>query len=503
MKRHRLYFTPSNQTVWGLEGQSLLETARENGIYLFSDCGGRGRCGGCRVRVLNGAVHPLTESELRLLSPYEQEQGFRLACQTHLLGDMEVWVPEEHLLDPDPTPKDFAGGLKGLDPALKRFRILRESNRGKPVFTPEGIAAWLQEQYGLNGVTIDPGLAREFKTNSHPHGNPCYSVVVWMEKELVALQTGETDPLLGLALDIGTTTAALYLCDLENGNILLRAAVTNPQLRFGADIISRIAYCRTHPGQGAKTLQKELLSAVNGLIQRMTERLGFSPNHILEAVVVGNTVMHHLFLGLSPEGLGTPPFAPAIQGAVDVKAALLGLNIHPFGNVHVFPVLAGFIGADHLALLLSQEPHLAEEPMLILDLGTNGEIVLGDRQRLLSCSCATGPAFEGGHISCGLRAVPGAVARVRFPFGPHRPDYQVIGRKGWASEHPPGTMRPAGVCGSGLIDLAAQLLHQGVIKPTGPSWNPIAVLVYESVPTGWWNTCWFPEGKRPPAGTWS
>ena len=235
-----------------------------------------------------------------------------------------------------------------------------------------------------------------------------------MNKEIIGVQSGTGAGPYGLALDVGTTTLALYLCSLETGKILTSASATNPQTIFGEDIMSRIAYSVHHQGEGVKRMQRELITTVNTMIREVTEGRRVSTDDIVDMTVVGNTVMHHIFLGLPPDRLGYWPFTPLVENSVNIKARDLGLNILPAAYVHVLPVEAGFVGADNVAVLIAEEPYKRDEFSLVIDIGTNGELVLGNRSGLLSCSCATGPALEGAEITYGMRAAPGAIEKVRI-----------------------------------------------------------------------------------------
>ena len=293
------------------------------------------------------------------------------------------------------------------------------------------------------------------------------TVFVWMDREIIAISPDPDESCLGLALDVGTTTVALYLCDLKDGRVIASASTTNPQVLFGTDIMSRISYSSHHPGDGVKRMQKELIRSVNSLVGQMAANNGFVTGQILDMTVVGNTVMHHIFLGIAPDHLGLWPFSPSIQGSVNVKAREIGIEICPSSYAHVLPVEAGFVGADNVAVLLSEEPYNQDEISLVIDLGTNGELVLGDRRRLVSCSCATGPALEGAHIASGMRATRGAIEKVRIEPVTFEVDYAVVGTDGWASEHPAGELKPVGICGSGIIDTVAHLFKTGLIGENG------------------------------------
>jgi uncharacterized 2Fe-2S/4Fe-4S cluster protein (DUF4445 family) len=466
MKKHRVLFAPSFKEVRGEEGKSVLDTAREAGVYIPSDCNGQGQCGQCRVRLTEGEPGPLSREESDFINEAEQEKGYRLACRAQIFGDISVWVPGEHILDSGPAKKEFSKRLKRINPAVKSYSIdLSEENNILGHFF-EKIVRCLELHYGLKDLTVDQtflpalsGIIRE--------GQQRFSALVWMDQEVIALLSGRFKTCFGLAIDIGTTTVAVYLCDLVTGEVKAEGAITNPQILFGTDIMSRIAYSVNHPGDGVKTMQQTLIASLNGLIDRMSAQNGIHVGQIVDCTVVGNTVMHHIFLGLSPDSLGLWPFNPKVKGFVNIKAGALGLQINPSAYVHVLPVEAGFVGADNVGVLLSEEPYLQDAMSLIIDLGTNGEIVLGNRERLLSCSCATGPAFEGAQITCGMRALTGAIEKVRIDPADLEIDYRVAGRDGWASEYQAGALQPAGICGSGIIDTLAQLFIAGVIKRNG------------------------------------
>ena len=270
---------------------------------------------------------------------------------------------------------------------------------------------------------------------------------------------------LGLALDIGTTTVAAYAADLLDGRLIATGAVTNPQVLFGPDVMSRISYSSRRP-DGAKRMQAVLIASINALVRRMADERGFDAREIVDATVVGNTVMHHIFLGIPPDRLGLWPFTPTIRRSLDVKARDLGLDLGRAASLHVLPVEAGFVGADNVAVLLSETPHTRDEISLVIDLGTNGEIVLGNRERLLSCSCATGPALEGAHISSGMRAIEGAINKVRIDAATLEVDYTVIGKDCRAAGQR-GALGPAGLCGSAVVDAVAQLYGAGLIGRDG------------------------------------
>lgn len=465
IKFHPVLLFPSAKEITVEEGVSVLEAVRRAGLYLRSDCNGRGRCGSCRVRHLQGLVGPVSEAEQRFLSPGELHKGYRLACRISIQGAASFQIPEEHFLNLAGSEKGFVKRVGPLRPAVKEYLV--------PWLpfprAPETVAAAirnLETHHGLKGLTFDPSLPQTVFSPSLDDGSS-WTARVWMDRELIELSPGIRPTPLGLALDLGTTTVAVYLWDLATGEPVAQGAFTNPQVRFGPDIMSRIAWSVNHPGHGAEQMHRELIEALNDVIGQTALRLGLSPKDIVDASVVGNPVMHHLFLGLPPDRMGRAPFTPIVREALDQKAGPLGLAIHASAYVHLLPLIGGFVGSDALAVILAEGLHHSNEFELILDLGTNGEIILGDRERLYACSCATGPAFEGSQLSCGMRAVPGAIERIRLHPTTFDPDYQVVGRTEWAAEMTPKDLWPAGICGSGVIDLLADLLKNRLVEKNG------------------------------------
>lgn len=466
MKMHRVFFAPSFRKIFAEEGKSLLDSARESGVYIPSECNGKGKCGRCRIRLIEGEAGPFTQEESEFIKDLDRQQGYRLACKTQVVGEVTILVPEEDILQSEAAKKVFSKRSKRIDPAVKGYCVDLKEEKEVRQNDVDKIVRILSEHYELKDLIPDPTALQDL-ARIVQEGRQKITVFVWMDKEIIAVRSGWNETGLGLAVDIGTTTVAFYLCDLQNGEMIAVGSITNPQILYGTDVIARIAYCVDHPGVGVKKLQKELIDALNTLILRMTGQHNYLPRQIMDVTVVGNTVMHHVFLGISPDRLGLWPFTPSVKGSVNIKAGKLGIDINPTSYIHILPVETGFVGADNVGVLLSEEPYNQDELSLIIDLGTNGEIVLGNREKLLSCSCATGPAFEGAHISCGMRAVAGAVERVRIDQADWGVDYQVVGRVGWASEHQSDALRPAGICGSGIIDTLAQLIKTGVIKGNG------------------------------------
>ena len=291
------------------------------------------------------------------------------------------------------------------------------------------------------------------------------TATVWQGQEVIRVVPGrEAAPSLGIAIDIGTTTLAAFLCDLTTGELLGRASRMNPEIGYGEDVLARISYAMSNE-DGRDKLQQVMLKAISELAAEMTAKIGRKPLEVDEIVLVYNTAMHHFTLGLEPKFMGRSPFVPAVSAPLDIKARDLGIAINPAANIHSLPVEAGFVGPDNVAVLLAEEPYKSDKVKLIIDIGTNGEIDLGNKDRLLSTSCATGPALEGAQIAFGMRAAAGAIERVEIDAETKEPRYKVIGQETWYPELK--FTGAQGICGSGIIDVVAALYTAGIISKAG------------------------------------
>nr|HID12900.1 DUF4445 domain-containing protein [Anaerolineae bacterium] len=447
-------FEPFGRRARVAPGTRLLEAARQAGVGLNAVCGGTGTCGTCRVRVVAGQVTSPTKAERDVVA-----DGFRLACQTRVLSDVRVDVPPASITAPQRAQIEGRERPVELDPAVRAFDV---------TLTPPSLTDLradatrlrdaLHQQHGITADRFDPvalcqlpALLRE---------NNWHVRVVIRDSEVIAIAPTGTSP-LGLAMDAGTTKLAAYLVDLESGETLAAAGAMNPQIAYGEDVMARISYAMGG-GTRARELQHALISGLDDLARKLCAQVGRDSVEIVEAVLVGNTCMHHLALGLPVAQLGLAPYVPALADSYDLKARDLGLRLAPGASVHLLPNVAGFVGADHVAMLLATGLHEAREITVGLDIGTNTEISLavggpalsGAEGRLLSCSCASGPAFEGAHIRDGMRAAPGAVEWVRLVD--ERVEYQTI------DDAP-----PVGICGSGVLDGVAELLRIGVLRANG------------------------------------
>jgi uncharacterized 2Fe-2S/4Fe-4S cluster protein (DUF4445 family) len=478
MKQHQVIFQPSGRQGEIPEETTLLEAAQSLGVGIESLCGGNGSCGKCRIRIESGTferygitslpenLSPFTEEEGAFIGEKERAEGFRLACTAMIRGDLLIVVPKKSHPGWQVVRKEATKRPITLNPAVRLFPVtLDPPSLSQPLGDYERLVATLGERFGIpRPVVIDypallqlPGALRQ--------GNWHVTAALWMEREILAVFPGDLKETYGLAVDVGSTTVAGYLCSLTTGAIIATESLMNPQVAYGEDVITRITYVMDHPSGGREKLTGVIIDALNRLIRGVTAEAGISPADILEVTMVGNTAMHHLLLGIDPRYLGVSPFTPAIHRALDIKARDLGLTTHPAANVHLLPIEAGFVGADNVGVLIAEEPYRREEMVLIIDVGTNGEMIMGNREKLLSASCATGPALEGAHIRFGMRAAPGAIERIRIDPATREVSFKIIGEEGWRPESPITGAR--GICGSGIIDGVAELHRAGIIEKSG------------------------------------
>ncbi len=293
------------------------------------------------------------------------------------------------------------------------------------------------------------------------------TAAVWNDREIIGLKPGHREECWGLAVDIGTTTVAAYLCSLKTGKVDAVESLMNPQVTYGEDVMSRITYSMAHPGEGLQEMSRVIIGGLNKLIARAAEARGIGQEEIVDMTLVGNTAMHHLLLRIDPQYIGASPFTPTVHKSMDIKARDLGIKINQSAYIHILPIEAGFVGADNVGVLICGEPYQKEEIHLIIDVGTNGELVLGNKERLVSASCATGPALEGAQITFGMRAAPGAIERLKIDPKTFEVNYKVIGQNAWSQYANSGEMKTKGICGSGILDLLGELYRTGIVDKTG------------------------------------
>ncbi len=479
MTDHRVVFTPSGRRGSFAEGTTVLDAARRLGVDLDSVCGGRGICGRCQVEVSEGehaklqitsaAGHltPVGAVERAYAADHGLRAGRRLGCTACVAGDVVVDVPPESQLYRQVVRKEADAHPIEVDPVVRLYLVdVEQPDLASPTSDLTRLREALEREWGLSGLACDPTVLATLQATLRAGNVGRVTVAVHDGDTITGVWPGLHDRAFGIAFDVGSTTVAGHLCDLLTGDVLASAGEMNPQIRFGEDLMSRVSYVMMNPGS-----EKELTRVVRGCLAKLTAELasaaGVGRKEVLEVTVVGNPVMHHLLLGLDPTELGGAPFALAADEALRLPARELGLPVHAGARVYVLPCIAGHVGADTAGVILSEGPHLLDEVNLVVDVGTNAEIVLGNRDRLLAASSPTGPAFEGAQISCGQRAAPGAIERVRIDPATLEPRVRVIGCEAWSDEPGFHGVQVTGVCGSGIIEAIAELHLAGIITTDG------------------------------------
>ena len=475
-------FLPAGKRGRFALGTPVLQAARELGVDIDSVCGGRGLCGRCQVVVAEGefAKHGVRSGEGSVSAPGEVEarsarrkvlkSGRRLSCQAQLCSDVVIDVPPSSQVHRQVVRKAADAREIALDPVVRLYYVeVREPDMHDPSGDLRRLFDALAREWQLTGLGIEIGILRDLQTTLR-QGEWKVTVAVHGGRQIIGLWPGLHERALGMAVDVGSTTIAAHLCDLATGEVVASAGMMNPQIRFGEDLMSRVSYAMMNPG-GAVQMTLAVRTALSELAADVAAQAGAVPQDILEVTLVGNPIMHHLVLGLDPTELGGAPFALAIDQAIEQPAAALGIEVHPQARVYVLPCIAGHVGADTAGMILAERPDLGAAVTLFVDVGTNAEIVLGNRDRLLACSSPTGPAFEGAQISCGQRAAPGAIERVRIHPETLEPRFKVIGCDLWSDD--PGFEEATkatgvtGVCGSGIIEVIAEMYLAGVINQDG------------------------------------
>ena len=475
-------FTPSGKRGRVAQGTTVLQAARELGVDLDSVCGGRAICGRCQVTLSEGAfpkhgiesradhLSDLGDNEIAYDEAEGLAEGRRLGCSARLLNDAVIDVPPESQVHRQVVRKRTEVHDLSVNPLVRLHVVeVSEPSMHEPVSDLRRVLEELEFEWGLTELECDPHVLMALQ-GALRDGHWQVTVAVFREREIVAIWPGYHETVLGMAFDIGSTTIAAHLVDLASGEALASAGRMNPQIRFGEDLMSRVSYVMMHPG-AEQQMCEAVRTAVAELIVEVCAEADQKTDNILDCTFVGNPIMHHLLLGLSPVELGGAPFALATDSAVTVSAQSLGLGINPGARCYVLPCIAGHVGADCAAVVLSEAPYLREELTLLVDVGTNAEIVLGNRHRLLAASSPTGPAFEGAQISSGQRAAPGAIERVRIDPQTLEPRFRVIGCE-LGSDHPDFAEQTAdlgitGICGSGIIEVLAELYLAQVINSDG------------------------------------
>jgi uncharacterized 2Fe-2S/4Fe-4S cluster protein (DUF4445 family) len=451
MSEYTVVFEPIGRKGECRDGESILDCARRLGIGISSICGGRGTCGTCRIQVTDGQLSEPSPHELEKLSQSELDEGWRLACQVIPASDCQVVIPPESLSASERIYLEGTETAVSLEPPVRAYNLqLAAPSLSDQQADADRLLAALKEKHRVSCSRVDYGVLQSLSPRLREWKWDCQASI--RNDELVAVSPRDSSQ-LGLAVDLGTTTIAGYLVDLRNGQTLASRGVMNPQIGYGEDIISRIDWVVKNPRKGGR-LKKLVVEKLNELASDLCSEAGTDVKQIVEAVIVGNTAMHHLVLALPVRQLVLAPFTATVSRALNVKARELGLKIAPGAYVHFPPVVTGFVGADHVAVLQAIDRRKDSGLIIALDIGTNTEISLINGEEITSTSCASGPAFEGGHIKQGMRAAKGAIERLRITDG--KVIYQTIG------EAP-----PIGICGSGVLDALAQLYVAGIIDSGG------------------------------------
>ena len=501
-------FQPSGRRGEVPKGITIIEASRLLGVDIEALCGEKKVCGKCVVRIEDGHfekygiqssmshVSPWQEEEEKFVNAERREKGFRLGCVATVEDDILVFVPEESRAGKQVVSKAARDIFIEHNPAIKLYYVkVDPPSFAEPTGDFERVCRGIERDYGLNNLTIDIFALRQLP-DALRDGKWEVTVSVWNDKEVIRVRPGKQEHSYGLAIDVGTTTVAAYFCDLTNMDVIDTVSMMNPQCKYGEDVMARITYHMTTP-DGLQRMSDDIIEGTNELIdkaiantfppkKKVKKKKGEKgPNEYVEVpeegktylrltrediedITIGfNTAMHHIFLSLNPEHVGMAPFPPVIHHSLDIRARDLGIKINPSSYMFVLPIEAGFVGADNVGVLIAEEPYKHEENQLIIDIGTNGELVLGNRHKLISSSCATGPALEGAQLAFGMRAAPGAMERIEIDPETKEVDYKVIGRDAWRKFSEPKEMKAKGICGSGILDLLAELYSAGIVAKSG------------------------------------
>ena len=499
-------FTPSGKRGHVTIGTPVLSAARQLGVDLDSVCGGRGICSKCQITPGLGDFpkHGVTVTETALSewnaveARYDEKRGLkkgrRLGCQATIQGDVVIDVPPESQVHKQVVRKDADTRAITMDPATRLFYVpVREPDMHEPTGDLQRLSEALERDWDIKGLRAKPHLLAKLQPALRK-GDWAVTVAVWQDHsgnppELIDIWPGYFEGrLYGLAVDLGSTTIAAHLTDLRNGQVVASAGIMNPQIRFGEDLMSRVSYAMMNPG-GAAEMTAAVHEAMDRLARDLAGEADIPLDQIVEAVVVCNPVMHHILLGIDPVELGQAPFALATSDAVTAPASTFGFGaINPAAPGYLLPCIAGHVGADCAAVALAEEPYMSEDLVLICDVGTNAEILLGKAGKVLACSSPTGPAFEGAQISSGQRAAPGAIEHIEIDPVTKEPRYRVIGSDLWSDEKgfdaATAVSGITGICGSGIIEAVAEMRMAGLLDPSGLIGSAEQTGTSRSIPDG-------------------
>lgn len=508
MEKAKLIFQPSGRRGEVDKGVTIIEASRLLGADIEALCGEKKKCGKCKIRVeegffekfgiQSGMAHtsPWLEEEAKFINEKEKNAGHRLGCVVKVEGDLLIFVPEESRAGKQVVSKKARDIHIEHNPMVKIYYIeVDPPTFEEPTGDFERICRELEKQYSLSNLKIDFFTLRQLPMTLRD-GDWKVTVSVWNDQEIIRVRPGKAEASYGIAIDVGTTTVAGYFCNLATMEVVDTVTLMNPQCKYGEDVMARITFHMTTT-DGLKRMSDDIIEGLNWIIGEAIKNtyppkkkvkkakgdegpeewievpeegktyLRLTREDVEDVTIGGNTAMHHILLQLNPEFVGMAPFPPVIHHSLDVKTRDIGLNINPGSYVFILPNEAGFVGADNVGVLISEEPYKSDEVQLIIDIGTNGELVLGNKHKLISSSCATGPALEGAQLQFGMRAAPGAMERIKIDPETHEVDYKVIGRDAWRQYSEPKEMKAKGICGSGILDVLAELYTAGIVTKSG------------------------------------
>jgi len=509
----KIIFQPSGRRGEVEKGINIIEASRRLGVDIETLCGEKRVCGKCKVRIEKGSfekfgivsdpshISPWQQEEEKFITSEQRKSGYRLGCVAEIRDDVLIFVPEESRAGKQVVSKAARDVDIKWNPAVKIYTVtVTPPTFEDPLGDFERMARALDKEYGLINLDIDWFTLRDLP-NVIRKGDWTITAAVWMDKEIIKVWPGRVQDYYGLAIDVGTTTVAAYFCNMRTMEVLDTVSMMNPQCKYGEDVMSRITYHMQTSG-GLERMSDDIIEGLNELVQKACEGthppkkkrrdpdgkvikdengqpvmveapeegkiyLCLETSDIVDLALGGNTAMHHIMLKLDPQYVGLAPFPPVVHRSLDIKARDLGIRINPSSNVFIMPNEAGFVGADNVCVLVCEKPHHSDALQLIIDIGTNGELVLGNKEKLISSSCATGPALEGAQLAFGMRAAPGAIERIKIDPETHEVDYKVIGRDAWLRYSKPEEMKTKGICGSGILDVLAELYRSGVVEKSG------------------------------------
>ena len=504
----KVIFQPSGRRGEVPKDVTLIEASRLLGVDIESLCGEKKVCGKCKIRVEEGFFEKFgiessgshlsswQEEEDKYINADEKKSGYRLGCVAKVEGDVLIFVPEESRAGKQVVSKKARDIEIEHNPAVKIYYVeVEPPTFEEPTGDFERICREMEKEYGLKDLKVDIFTLRQLPTALRD-GDWKVTVSVWNDQEVIRVRPGKAEHAYGLAIDVGTTTVAGYFCDLTTMEVVDTVTLMNPQCKYGEDVMARITFHMTTE-DGLQRMSDDIIEGLNWLIDEAIKNtyppkkkkkkkkgeegpeewievpeegktyLRLSREDVEDITLGGNTAMHHILLQLNPEFVGLAPFPPVIHHSLDIKARDLGINVNAGSYVFVLPNEAGFVGADNVGVLIAEEPYKLDDIQLIIDIGTNGELVFGNKEKMISSSCATGPALEGAQLAYGMRAAPGAIERIKIDPETHEVDYKVIGRDAWRQYSEPKEMKCKGICGSGILDVLAELYRAGVVTKSG------------------------------------